>query len=114
MSSSSFVTSFFGMNTSDIRNTNKGQGFFWAIAIPITACIVFAAVLLAYHGDKLYDAIVQAIHQLREQQTIVRATQAEPGQLLEKTLPLHSSSWTSRRRSGFGLQRLVSETLRPH
>jgi hypothetical protein len=54
------------MNTADIRNTERGQGYFWAIAVPVTAGIVFAAVLLAYHGDKLYDAILQAIHRLAE------------------------------------------------
>ncbi|KAF2874298.1 hypothetical protein BDV95DRAFT_627032 [Massariosphaeria phaeospora] len=62
----SFVTSFFGMNTADIRNTNKNQGFFWAIAIPITVTIVGTAVLLAYYGDKLYDATFEAFRKLRE------------------------------------------------
>jgi hypothetical protein len=54
------------MNTADIRNMDRGQGYFWAIAVPVTAGIVFAAVLLAYHGDKLYDAILQAIDQFTE------------------------------------------------
>ena len=62
----SFIASLFGMNTSDMRNTDKSQGFFWTIALPVTAGIVFAAVLLAYHGDKIYDTIVQTIHQERD------------------------------------------------
>jgi hypothetical protein len=54
------------MNTADIRNTDRSQGFFWAIAVPVTAGIVFAAVLLAYHGDKLYDRISQTTHRFRD------------------------------------------------
>jgi hypothetical protein len=57
------------MNTSDIRNTDRGQGYFWAIAVPVTLGIVFAAVLLAYHGDRLYDAFWQAVHTLAERRT---------------------------------------------
>jgi hypothetical protein len=64
--SSSFVTSFFGMNMSDIRNTDSTQGFFWAIAIPVTAGVVLAAILLAYRGDKLYDLVVQTAHEVKE------------------------------------------------
>ncbi|KAF2036453.1 hypothetical protein EK21DRAFT_51452 [Setomelanomma holmii] len=62
----SFVTSFFGMNTADIRNTNRSQGYFWAITVPVTGGIVFAAVLLAYHGDKLYDWTLQRIYRFAE------------------------------------------------
>ncbi|KAL1801754.1 hypothetical protein ACET3X_002096 [Alternaria dauci] len=40
----SFVTSFFGMNTSDIRNIDRTQAFFWVIAIPFTAAIVLIAI----------------------------------------------------------------------
>lgn len=50
----------------DIRNTNRSQGFFWAIALPVTAAIVVGAVLLAYQGDKLYDVIAKAFHQWRQ------------------------------------------------
>jgi hypothetical protein len=64
--SSSFVTSLFGMNTSDIRNIDRTQAFFWVIAIPFTAVIVLVAILLAYRGDKLYDLVVQTIHEVKE------------------------------------------------
>ncbi|KAH7384605.1 hypothetical protein BKA66DRAFT_416936 [Pyrenochaeta sp. MPI-SDFR-AT-0127] len=108
----SFVTSFFGMNTSDIRNTSRGQDFFWAIAIPVTAGIVFLAVLLAYHGDKLYDAVVQVVHQLRKKRT-QRVAQPEHRQLWsKKPLPLHQRSWSLRRHSGFGLKQLDSGAMR--
>ncbi|RYN19210.1 hypothetical protein AA0116_g2953 [Alternaria tenuissima] len=62
----SFVTSLFGMNTSDIRNIDRTQAFFWVIAIPFTAVIVLVAILLAYRGDKLYDLVVQTIHEVKE------------------------------------------------
>jgi len=100
------------MNTADIRNTNKNQGFFWAIAVPLTAGIVFTAVLLAYHGDKLYDAVLQTVHQFKEKQLLRRPSQIESGKSWEKSLPMHSRSWTLRRRSGFGLSRLDSGAIR--
>jgi hypothetical protein len=90
------------MNMSDVRNTDQTQGFFWAIAIPVTACIVFAAVLLAYHGDKLYDAIVQALHQLREQRMRKKLAPAplKPGRTWPDMLPLYLRFWNLRGRGG--------------
>jgi Mg2+ and Co2+ transporter CorA len=76
--SSSFVTSFFGMNTADIRSTDRGQGYFWAIAVPVTAGIVFAAVLIAYHGDKLYDAVLKTTHQFTERRSASPETVSRP------------------------------------
>jgi Mg2+ and Co2+ transporters len=32
----SFVTSYLGMNTTDIRNTNSSQTLFWVISAPLT------------------------------------------------------------------------------
>ncbi|KAF2110714.1 hypothetical protein BDV96DRAFT_583628 [Lophiotrema nucula] len=105
----SFVTSFFGMNTADIRNTDLGQGFFWAIAMPVTFGIVVVAILLAYQGDKLYDATAQAFHRFREKDQFPK----EISTLLsiERGLPQHKDSPTStrvaglNRRSGLGLRR---------
>jgi hypothetical protein len=54
------------MNMSDIRNTDSTQAFFWAIAIPVTAGIVFVAVFLACRGDKLYYTIVQTTQEVKE------------------------------------------------
>jgi hypothetical protein len=90
------------MNTSDVRNTGRTQSFFWAIAIPVTAGIVFAAVLLAYRGDKLYDAVVQAVHQLREQRARkkMRPIPLKPGRTWQELLPLYLRFWSLRRRSG--------------
>ncbi|KAF1937395.1 hypothetical protein EJ02DRAFT_412440 [Clathrospora elynae] len=108
----SFVTSFFGMNTVDIRNTSQSQGSFWAIAVPVTLGIVFAVLLLAYHGDKLYDGIVQTVHRLREQRTRNRAKLAplKSKRTWQKALPLHPRYWGVRGRSGF--RRFDTEKLR--
>jgi hypothetical protein len=96
---SSFVTSFFGMNTADIRNTNRGQGYFWAIAVPVTAGIVFAAVLLAYHGDKLYDEGLQAIHQFVAYRSTSSVTELRPRKRRSwgGGLATHRHPWKSRR-----------------
>jgi Mg2+ and Co2+ transporter CorA len=47
----SFVTSYLGMNTIDIRGMNNSQSTFWAVALPVTFCVVTLAVLAAYKGD---------------------------------------------------------------
>ena len=36
----SFVSSFLGMNTSDIRDMQRGQWLFWAAAVPLTGIII--------------------------------------------------------------------------
>jgi hypothetical protein len=66
------------MNTADIRNINKSQGLFWAIAVPVTAVIVLVAILLAYHGDKLYDRILQMIHRFAERHSASSHMTLEP------------------------------------
>jgi CorA-like Mg2+ transporter protein len=38
----SFVSSYLGMNTVDIRNSTTHQDLFWMISIPITASILFS------------------------------------------------------------------------
>ncbi|KAI0437214.1 hypothetical protein F4803DRAFT_165336 [Xylaria telfairii] len=44
----SFVTSYLGMNTADIRNTDSGQWLFWTISVPVTLTIVGLAMGVAY------------------------------------------------------------------
>jgi hypothetical protein len=101
------------MNMSDVRNTDQTQGFFWAIAIPVTAGIVFAAVLLAYRGDKLYDAIVQTVHQLREQRARKRMTTAplNPGTTWPDMPHLHLRFWSLRGRGGFATSKSEKQHL---
>lgn len=53
----SFATSYFGMNTVDIRDMNQKQGLFWIVAIPLTVVTVGACLLIGYNGDQLRDMI---------------------------------------------------------
>ncbi|KAF3914887.1 hypothetical protein ABW20_dc0106664 [Dactylellina cionopaga] len=52
-----FVTSFFGMNTVDIRNIEQSQGIFWMTAVPVTVVILGLALVWAYYGDEIQDRI---------------------------------------------------------
>ena len=51
----SFVTSFLGMNTTDIRDMNSSSTLFWAIAIPLTAVTLGSVLYIGYNGDDLRD-----------------------------------------------------------
>lgn len=51
----SFVTSFMGMNTADIRDMNFSQAIFWSTSLPVTAVVVVAAVVYGYKGDEIGD-----------------------------------------------------------
>ena len=42
----SFVSSIFGMNTSDIRNTDTHQWIFWACVIPLTIAVMLLSLLV--------------------------------------------------------------------
>ena len=57
----SFVASFMGMNTVDIRNQTTGQSLFWAVAIPVTLVVVGLSGLLGVQ----YDFIQEWIHRFR-------------------------------------------------
>ncbi|KAF7188051.1 hypothetical protein HII31_10623 [Pseudocercospora fuligena] len=52
-----FVSSFFGMNFSDIRNMEKTQWLFWAVAICVTAGVVSASIFLAFSGAPMLEKI---------------------------------------------------------
>ncbi|KAL5405693.1 hypothetical protein PMIN03_008270 [Paraphaeosphaeria minitans] len=51
----SFVTSYLGMNTSDIRDMENKQSLFWEIALPLTAGIMAIMLAIAYNGDEIRD-----------------------------------------------------------
>jgi hypothetical protein len=53
----SFVTSYLGMNTSDIRDMESRQSLFWSIAIPLTAVTMGSILFVSYNGDELRDVI---------------------------------------------------------
>ncbi|UPX15079.1 uncharacterized protein EKO05_0005542 [Ascochyta rabiei] len=51
----SFVTSFLGMNTTDIRDMGSSSSLFWAIAVPLTAVTMGSILYIGYNGDELRD-----------------------------------------------------------
>ncbi|KAI1745226.1 hypothetical protein F4680DRAFT_401433 [Xylaria scruposa] len=53
----SFVTSYLGMNTVDIRDTDSKQWLFWAVSIPVTVSIVGLAMTMAYQGHYLTELV---------------------------------------------------------
>ncbi|KAK3074334.1 hypothetical protein LTR53_003324 [Teratosphaeriaceae sp. CCFEE 6253] len=48
-----FVSSFFGMNFADIRNMNRNQSLFWAVALCVTFGVVAASTFLAFSGGDI-------------------------------------------------------------
>jgi hypothetical protein len=56
----SFVTSFLGMNTTDIRDMGSSSSLFWAIAVPLTAVTMGSVLYIGYNGDDLRDAFSSA------------------------------------------------------
>jgi Mg2+ and Co2+ transporter CorA len=53
----SFVASFLGMNTVDIRNQTTDQSFFWIIALPVTAVVVVLALVIGYKYEGMRDYV---------------------------------------------------------
>ena len=51
----SFFTSYFGMNTFDIRDTESSQGDFWKVALPISAGVVGLTIIVAYYGEAIRE-----------------------------------------------------------
>ncbi|KAH6957244.1 hypothetical protein DER45DRAFT_306902 [Fusarium avenaceum] len=61
----SFVTSFFGMNTTDIRDTNWDQRIFWLSAVPVTALVLALALIYGYKLDEVRDLFMSTFTQQR-------------------------------------------------
>lgn len=58
----SFVTSYLGMNTSDLRNMDSGQTLFWAIGAPLAFIVLSAALVAAFydtHRQRVFRMIGQ-------------------------------------------------------
>lgn len=60
----SFVTSYLGMNTTDIRDMGSSSRLFWAIAVPLTAFTMGSVMYIGYNGDELRDAATGIYRQL--------------------------------------------------
>ncbi|KAJ4295468.1 hypothetical protein N0V90_007480 [Kalmusia sp. IMI 367209] len=54
----SFISSFFGMNFSDIRDMESTQRLFWIIAGSLTIGTVAFAIFLAFYGSAIVDWLV--------------------------------------------------------
>jgi len=70
----SFVTSYFGMNASDIRDMNETQAVFWSVAIPLTCVTVGSCLLIGYNGDSIRDLLSSMYRKtMRKERDIVEA-----------------------------------------
>ncbi|KAL2868160.1 uncharacterized protein BJX67DRAFT_351219 [Aspergillus lucknowensis] len=49
----SFVSSYLGMNASDIRDMELSQALFWEIAAPFTAVVITAVLVAAYNAGRI-------------------------------------------------------------
>ncbi|KAF1845052.1 uncharacterized protein K460DRAFT_241338, partial [Cucurbitaria berberidis CBS 394.84] len=54
----SFISSFFGMNFSDIRDMDRTQGLFWIVACSLTVATLAFSLFLAFYGGAIMDALV--------------------------------------------------------
>lgn len=54
-----FVSSFFGMNFSDIRNMSSTQSLFWFVAVCVTAGVVALSTFVAFSGSKISDRFMR-------------------------------------------------------
>ena len=60
----SFVTSYFGMNTSDLRNMESGQSLFWTVGAPL-AFIILSLSLMAAFFESLRRRVSRVMEHLK-------------------------------------------------
>ncbi|KAL7806375.1 hypothetical protein V8C44DRAFT_339037 [Trichoderma aethiopicum] len=53
----SFVSSFLGMNTVDVRETEYSQRIFWITGVPVTVAVLAVAFVYGYKGEEILDWI---------------------------------------------------------
>lgn len=66
----SFVTSYLGMNTEDIRDTDATQDLFWEIALPLTAGIMIVLFWVAYRAESFRIWFSMLLHPRRERPSL--------------------------------------------
>ncbi|PVI02967.1 hypothetical protein DM02DRAFT_521838 [Periconia macrospinosa] len=91
----SFITSYLGMNTADIRDMENNQTLFWEIAAPLTAVVMGAVVFVAYNGDELRDLFSSMYRTLTGKQprdTLTRGISAAQRKRAAQAAILHSST----------------------
>ncbi|KAK1242525.1 hypothetical protein MKX08_005337 [Trichoderma sp. CBMAI-0020] len=65
----SFVSSFLGMNTKDVRDSDWNQAIFWITAVPVTVGVLSLAFIYGYRGEEIRDWMVQALQTRSRQGT---------------------------------------------
>lgn len=92
----SFVTSYFGMNTADIRDMNQKQSLFWSVAIPLTIVTVGSCLLIGYNGDDIRHSMASIYHKAlgRDEKTIEAGGISVPQRKRPPKLNSGSSSTT--------------------
>ncbi|KAJ4855919.1 corA-like mg2+ transporter protein domain-containing protein [Trichoderma breve] len=60
----SFVSSFLGMNTVDVRDSNWNQQIFWITGVPMTVVVLSLAWAYGYKGEEIRDWM---IHRMQDQ-----------------------------------------------
>lgn len=53
----SFATSYFGMNTADIRDMGSSQALFWAVSLPLTGVIIVLTLFVAFNAEQIRAAV---------------------------------------------------------
>ncbi|KAI1206728.1 uncharacterized protein F4807DRAFT_438038 [Annulohypoxylon truncatum] len=96
----SFVSSFFGMNTTDIRDTDYDQRFFWTVALPVTFVVLALAFFYGYKGDTIEDRILTLMYDKSERRhreplkkTVTWGTVTSENNPAQDTPRYHLPSW---------------------
>jgi CorA-like Mg2+ transporter protein len=66
----SFVTSFLGMNTQDIRSQKNSQWIFWGTALPLTWVVVLVSMYIGYRIDDFRDSWEKLFNQERQHKAL--------------------------------------------
>ena len=69
----SFIASFFGMNTADIRSMTHDQGLFWIVALSLTTFVVCAASFTAFYGGPIVERLYEMHGNYQQRKTKRRA-----------------------------------------
>ena len=61
----SFVSTFLGMNTTDVDGLKWDQSIFWATSLPITAFVLLTAMVYGYKGDEISEWLSTKMRSVR-------------------------------------------------
>lgn len=84
----SFVSTFLGMNTTDVDGLKWDQSIFWATSLPVTAAVLMLAFLYGYKSDEISDWVKQHVrmHSLRLRDADSCETGREEAGVIERSL----------------------------